>query len=304
MFILGSMFLGADGSYAPTPTGVEDINYFSLGVGEYEGICASTDLSLEETYAVKESWDMNTIFAGSYDENIHLSNVDFTLSTVSQLAVKKREKNTFPWTTIFVQDIHKTEDFTIAGIDIFNAGNTAYQYALIPMLNGNEGNYHITEAVSDFDGLFLLEKDKMYGTILDITCDTARNHHGIRQESLYSRYPKAIYNSCANYETGTVQGYFCKYDVNKGTFYPEDSVRYRKEFVDFLTNGNPKILKLSDGRIWLVNIDENTISDTEDGHLLHRKTSFGFFESGDYRNEQDLYEANLIDVAAKYWSYI
>ncbi len=302
MLILGS-FLGSDNCYSPTPVSINEITYFSLGQGEYDGIYATSDIGMEQTYHLNTRWDMNTIFAGEFDHNINLGNVDFTLSTVSHIAIKRREAGTFQWTTIFVKDIHTLNDFNINGIDILNASNTMYQYALVPILNRMEGNYHIVESYSKFDGVFLLEKDTIYGTTLDVKCDTSRNHYVLKQEYLYNKYPKSIYHSSANYESGTVEGYFCRYDTEKCEFYFDDSIPYRKAFVDFLTDQKPKILKLFDGRIWLVNIDGNPITDTEGGHWLHRITSFSFYESGDYQNERDLYDGNLIDVKSDFWSY-
>lgn len=303
MVILGSLLLGADYSYEMTPTYINDINNFDLEKGIYDGIYASEDTSLPLTYELKEDWDVNTIFASNYTDTIDASNVDFSLSTISHIAVKKRRANTFKWTTLLVKKINTLDDLKIIDIDIFNAGNTDYQYALVPLINNIEGGYNIVEAHSDFDGLYLLEKDTIYGTILDIKCDTERNHSVICQKSSYNRYPRALYNSLSNYESGSVQGYFCKYDANKCEYYTEDSVNYRRDLVDFLTDQKPKILKLYDGRIWLVNIDADSITDTEDGHWQHRMTSFRWFESGDYNNERDLYDAGLIDIDSAYWSY-
>lgn len=302
MIILGSFLLGADCSYECTPAGVENINHAALHTGSYDGIYATHDTKMDMTYNLRSEWDMNTIFASEYTNGINAGNVDFSLSTVSHLAVKKRKSGTFKWNTIFVKKVDSLEDFYIAGIDTFNAGNTFYQYALVPILNNTEGGYSIVEAFSDFEGLYLLEKDTVYGTILDIKCDTQRNHSVIRQNPLFGRYPKAVYNSNANYESGTVEGYFCKFNAHTDEYSPEDSFAYRKRLTDFLTNKKPKILKLHDGRMWLINIDESSISDSEDTHCLHRKTSFSFFESGDCSSEKDLYEAGLTDINSEYWS--
>ena len=73
--------------------------------------------------------------------------------------------------------------------------------------------------------------------------------------------------------------------------------------MDFLTDGRPKILKVSDGRMWLINVDGGSVSDNEGDHWLHRMTSFNWFESGDCLNECDLYDADLIDIDSEYWSY-
>lgn len=303
MTILGSMFLGADCSFDLTPTSVNNLTLFELGKGEYDDIYCTEDTDLPMTFDIQKDWDLNTVFAGDYEDNIDLSNVSFSLSTISHLVIKKRKVNTFKWTTILVKRISTLDDLVIIGNDIFNAGNTDYQYALVPLLNNIEGGYSITEAHSDFNGIFLLEKDRIYGTILDTKCDNSRNHSVIIQPSLYNKYPRAIYNALYNYESGTAEGFFCRYDVNNCIYYPQDSTDYRRDFVDFLTDHKPKILKTFDGRIWLINISADSIQETEDGHYEHRLTSFSWTETGDCNDEQDLYDADLIDVDSAYWSY-
>lgn len=303
MVILGSLLLGADCSFDFTPAYINDITEFDIGKGLYDGVYASEDTSLPLSYKLKDDWNTDTIFAGDYISNINLSNVDFSLSTISHIVIKRRKANTFKWTTIFTKKINTIEDLKIMDVDIFNAGNTTYQYALVPVLNDIEGNYNIIEAFSDFEGIYILEKDTIYGTIFESKCDTERNHSVIRQNSFYNKYPRAIYNAFYNFETGTVEGFFCKYDINKCKYYFNDSFDYRRELVDFLTDRKAKILKLSDGRTWIINIDSNSITDKEDSHWQHRIITFNWFESGDCNNERDLYNAGLIDIEPAYWSY-
>lgn len=62
----------------------------------------------------------------------------------------------------------------------------------------------------------------------------------------------------------------------------------------------PKILKSFDGRMWMINVDGSP-TDSMDGHWQHRIIDFQWYESGDYTNEEDLYESGLSNVSSEFW---
>ena len=303
MFISGLLLLGSDYSYFPYVVPTEELTGLELGTGRYDSIYASRSTAMPLIDPPSLIWDTDTVFCADYEKSINAGNIDFSLSTISQLAVRRRKYGTFNWTTVCVRNIDSKEDLQFAGIDLFNAGNTDYEYALVPILNGAEGNYYIVSVHSDFEGIYIFDKNRMFGTTLDIKCSTSRKNSLICQTSLRNRYPRAIYNSSVNYDSGSVEAFFCRYDTARHAFHPDDSCSYRHELMDFLTDGRPKILKASDGRMWLINVDGGSVSDNEGDHWQHRMTSFNWFESGDCLNERDLYDADLIDIDSEYWSY-
>ena len=69
----------------------------------------------------------------------------------------------------------------------------------------------------------------------------------------------------------------------------EDSI------LDFLCDGNPKILKHEDGRMWMVQIT-GTPSESESPHPDFPTTSFEWVEIGSAESSTMLYSNNFIDV--------
>ena len=61
-----------------------------------------------------------------------------------------------------------------------------------------------------------------------------------------------------------------------------------------------KILKLNDGRIYLIKITGKP-TDISEGHEDLRRISFEWVEIGDVNSEKDLYLNNLSDVSAEWW---
>jgi len=79
-----------------------------------------------------------------------------------------------------------------------------------------------------------------------------------------------------------------------GEYTAEKAYEYREEIKAFLNDGKPKIMKLTDGRIWMIcttdGISEN--NDDIEGYVHH---SFSWVEIGDPENAGDLYYNNFID---------
>ena len=75
----------------------------------------------------------------------------------------------------------------------------------------------------------------------------------------------------------------------------ENSWDYRNIIYDFLTNGNPKILKDNMGNIYMVAITGDAITEESD-HPLHVISNFELTECGDAYYVGDLYDNNFIDT--------
>lgn len=64
--------------------------------------------------------------------------------------------------------------------------------------------------------------------------------------------------------------------------------------MNFLSNGEEKVIKTHDGRMWLASVSVSP-NESENGHEDRVTTSFDFVESGNPILNEDLYNANLID---------
>lgn len=302
MNIIGCTFLGADYSFFPMPSNVENITKLCVCNAQFDTLYVTADTQFEETMDVNAAWNWDTIMYASYDKNLSAGNVDYTLNNISDLLIKRREKGTWQWVTIYHKKINSIEDLTLTFIDWFFRNNVTLEYACVAVLNGAESNYSVKEIDSSFQGMFLCDKTNIYGTSLDVgSCDTSRVHYTIKNEPLHQKYPSSYSTAAQSYDTGTASGYFVKINPETNDFDVNNSLDYRKSLIDFLTDNKPKLLRHEDGRIWLINVDGD-VSDTMDGHYLHRMIEFSWYESGDYNSEKDLYDSDLSDVPSEFWS--
>lgn len=71
--------------------------------------------------------------------------------------------------------------------------------------------------------------------------------------------------------------------------------------MDFLCDSVPKILKLPDGRKWLIQVTPNP-TDTAEENYNNRYINFTWVEIGDMDSEEDLYYLGLSDVSPEWWN--
>lgn len=306
MFICGSNFVGGALACAITPTAIEKIDYIELKNGIYDDLYVTKDTGYEIADPIPEEWDFNTVLWAKFNNNTNAGNVDWNLETVSHLILKVREQNSFAWKTILTKEVKTIGDFVINYPDYFAASGQPCEYAIVPVLYGTEGNYATSKITLSLDKMFLIEGNAVWSTdITDGFCDTTRNIPSATVELLNSKYPIYVRNTTANYDTGSCTGSFvplvdCELLYEKEHDYRR--TKYQREFMDFISDGIPKILKMPDGRVWIVQITPNP-SDTANTIYNNRNVSFSWVEVGDVNSEEDLYYLGLSEVTSEWWNH-
>lgn len=308
MFICGSNFVGGALACAITPTNIENINYVELKNGVYDDLYITKDTEFELTNQVPKEWDFNTVLWARFSGNVNAGNVDWNLETTSHLILKSRNEGDFKWKTIYVKEVNSIEDFSINYPDYFVSSGQPIEYAIVNVLYGSEGNYSTTKITPQFDKMFIIEDGVVWGTdITDGFCDTTRNIPSSNVELLNSKYPIFVRNTIANYDTGTCKGSFvpfidekaCELAYDRGHDYQR--IKYQKDFMNFLCDGVPKILKMPDGRMWIIQVTPNP-TDTANVIYNNREISFSWVEIGDVNSEEDLYYLGLSEISPEWWN--
>ena len=307
MFFLGYDFLGADETTVPiSPIVAKDDTMVEIRGVEADILVVTKDVDFEPTKDVNEKWDVKTVLIATYDYDTLAGNVEWTLDTVSHVAVKRRVVGEYKWITIAYHAVGDLKDFNVSGTDITTEG-LKYEYAIVPILNGAEGQYSSVIADVTNTDLVIIDKTGVYHTpITEGYCDTTDVHPNSVIEPLRQKYPSVVRNTIANYETIQVEGNFVPLNEEgcaDANSLDDDRTRvlYQRAVKDFLTNGRTKILKNVDGQAWLVYVTTPP-TDSADGTYNVRKLSFGCTETGSLRSESDLFYAGLLDVPERYWS--
>ena len=215
--------------------------------------------------------------------------------TYDTLRIKRRKLGAFEWTTIREMDVSSYRNSaTMDFYDYYALGRkTKYQYAIAPVYGGVEQNIAITQVESDFNGAVLADLNTNYLVGLDVKVDGIER---VRESSvittLSNKYPYVFYGSESNYYTGQFSGTVIKY-LGNDQFDFDNSPAYREEMVNWLTNGEPKVLKVWDGRGWIINVTSNVTQNADD-HPDKVAIGFSFTEVGDLNSTTDLKNCGLI----------
>lgn len=293
MFFLGyNSALGYKNSGDPVLTNITNITSIK------EENCMSDDLYVTrnvDTFSsnMSTTWDFDTILHALYQGTLLAGNVDFIIKSCSAIRIKMREKGKYDWISLYEVPITNTEDLTFERFTSYCKAQTEYEFALIPVINGMEGNLNINSVLSQFDDLFVVDKDNSF-YCCDVKVAPVRNRETSTIIPLNSKYPVVVCNNNSNYTTGSVTGLFIK--SNDGILDKESMMGYRAKLEDFLFNGYPKIIKYGSGAMWLVQITGNIQDDFDTiGQQGYSKTTFNFTEVGDVEDSNTLYDMGLID---------
>lgn len=309
MFICGSNFVGGALACALTPTGIENINYVELKNGIYDDLYITKAIDFELSHQCPQEWDFDTVLWAKFNNTTDAGNVDWNLETTSHIILKSRTEGNFEWKTIAVKEVNSTDDFVINYPDYFVASGQPVEYAIVPVLYGQEGIYASTSVTSKFDKMFLIEGNTVWGTeITDGYCDTTRNIPSSNVELLHRKYPIFVRNTIANYDTGNCKGAFVPLIEEEGCElaydeqYDYQRIKYQRDFMDYICDSIPKILKLPDGRLWLIQVTPNP-TDTANQAYNDREISWSWIEIGSVDSEEDLYYLGFSNVGQEWWSH-
>lgn len=276
-------------------TDVSSISGVTVKSAVYDELFISKNKDYAYTNEISQTWDFDTILHALFNGNLHAGNVDFTVSQVSKIRIKRRKMNSYNWITLFEVPIDSADDFDFERIDRFARSNIEYEYALVPVLGGAEGNLNINSVKSSFGGIYLMEKESGYGSDLETTLSVNKNRPNSIVNTLGRKMPYVITNGLNNYYSGQVSTIFINQDQQTCDLDTEHGWEYRDSILDFLCDGNPKILKHEDGRMWMVQVTD-TPSESESPHPDFPTTTFDWVEIGSVDSTNDLYSNNFIDV--------
>ena len=212
------------------------------------------------------------------------------------LRIKRRVVGSYKWTTVYERDISKIFGTinTITYDKYARGRGTKYQYTIVPVIDGIEQAGATSTVVSSFEGAYLVDKDTTYFVGLDPKVSSVKRVQNTAVETtLADEYPIVFYGTAANYYSGNFSGTILKYDRARDYFDLDGSVDYREDMIDWLTNRKPKVLKMWDGRAWLINVIDD-ISYSDEDHPDKVEISFDFVETGDLTDTTALKNADLI----------
>lgn len=297
-FLCGYDFCRDGNALDPSPLSPSIYKTVELTNGIFSHWNVTRDIASPYSPDEPTAWDYLTIMDANFNGTIEAGNVGYDLSQIEGIKVKRRKVDDYNWITIkYIPVGDLEEDLAFSLNDNTAQNGIEYEYAFVPVVSGIEGNYITNTIKSNFDGVFICDKDIIYKFYAGVNYGTNQRVQKIGVfEPLGRKYPVVISNSLINYETGSFSGtvlpndYLTNKDLDKLSM-----VQERKDLLDFLTNKQPKILKDWNGNIWLMIITGNpNVSFKRDSAMKIADVSANWTEIGDYNSQKDLYEAGFV----------
>ena len=300
MIFLGTTFCSGKYTLYPPAVKLSEITAIQIFDGTYNHLYLSADPT-DTVNNFYDSWDYDTKLNASFDENLEAGNSGFSLNTTEYLVVKRREVGTTKWVTIYAKKVETRDDLNVDMRDTYGRAGVEYEYCVSSYADGVENSYVIRNVFSDFDGYYVTDKDEIYGTIYDVDgCNTSRNMASQVLQLLNSKYMTVVSNSSTNCDSGSLTGTFFKLGDDNITIDTEQSNQHRRLFINKLSNNKPLILKIKDGRIWMIKVI-NMPTNQQMQHPDLRQITFEWVEIGDVNDMRSLYYSGLSDVDARWW---
>ena len=285
---------------------LHEIDDITLSGALYNAIRVDSEITGD--FDISTEWEFTTKVIALFNGDLSSGNVvGINVRDTSDLIVKRRKYGEFEWFNMFDIPVENSDSFDFNIIDRYANAHTQYQYAVVPIVNGLESNYNfgVNELTNedfiecDFDGVVILDRDVEYSTFCNLEMEFQKNQSRNYIIPLNSKYPYIINNDSNNFYSGSISGLFFK--VVNCEYQKLESVQYREEFLDFLINDNFKILKLYDGRSYMVEIVD-TPTDSNSEHPEVHIISFNFIEVGNPLSNEDMYLHGFLDITEEWWN--
>ena len=297
-FLCGYDFCRDGNALNPSPLSPSVYKTVELTNGIFSHWNVTRDITSPYSSDEPTAWDYLTIMDANFNGTIEAGNVGYDLSQIEGIKVKRRKVDDYNWITIkYIPVGDLEEDLAFSLNDNTAQNGIEYEYAFVPVVSGIEGNYITNTIKSNFDGVFICDKDIIYKFYAGVNYGTNQRVQKIGVfEPLGRKYPVVISNSLINYETGSFSGTVLPNDyLNNKDLDKLSMVQERKDLLDFLTNKQPKILKDWNGNIWLMIITGNpNVSFQRSSAMKIADVSADWTEIGDYNSQKDLYEAGFV----------
>jgi hypothetical protein len=276
------------------------LNKCKLSNGIYDQIDITSDVDVTiETY--EPVWTTKTILDADFNGNISGGNTDIILSEVGALRIKRRQAQATSWITLKEVSVKKPEDFKIDYIDTCVPSGVEQVYAIVPVdPNGQETSTYITKSTGAFrwNGVFVSMGTDIMRFFSRIQYNSLTKNREVGTfNPLASKYPVVVQNGMTSYLSGTLSALVLGEDwdgtkpINRLSV-----VAQLTKIHEWLDRGDPVVLKDWNGWILICRpTSGDTVTfDSNYGNGV-ATASFNFVEQGKYDNQNDLYEAGIID---------
>ena len=292
------MFFGYGMTMDSDSISVTGDNSFVNGVKVSQGIFDHLTFEDDATTAVDNTnkpttWSTTTLLNVTFDNTINGGSISQFIGFVESFAIQRREDGSNSWVTL--QTITKDTSGILATnftmLDSFAKDGTLYTYRLVPANSNGEGTSIEQVILSKFNNAVIADNFGAYNVTLGYGLNNVQRN---QQSAVYNPYgavyPVVVFNAQTNYESGSVNAVLLAPTSSTTSYLDRKSqTQLNQEFVNWLLNKQPKVIKDFNGKFTIVNIIDAVGNGyyKELGNGL-ASASFSYVEMGD--DSQNTYD--------------
>lgn len=284
--------------YANNIDSIFPITNIEIKWGYYDNMYITRNVTTTYLSSEYPTFDSYTILDCSFEGNTNAGNVDFTLEQLDAIKIKRRVSGEFDWITIYNIPIATLTDLNISKQDSMCPSGYTYEYALVPVINGAEGDYITKSLDAVFNGTFISDVDNIFKLYSNVQFGVSSIQLVGQLQPIGLKYPITVKNSIVDYDSGSIGGSLYGYTFDETRQIDrKDVVTQTNDFKMMAKNYKPKFIKDWNGNIALVrivgNIDTTYNSSYGNGVV---DVSCNWVEQGKWNNQSDLVKNGLVEV--------
>ena len=109
------------------PSAVSNITDTKLTNGIFDHLNLTKNTNIIPSTDIPQIWDYDTILNADFDGNLNAGNIDFLISQITSIKIKRRVKGTFDWIGLAQILISSIDALTCTFIDRLSAHETGYE---------------------------------------------------------------------------------------------------------------------------------------------------------------------------------
>jgi hypothetical protein len=261
-------------------------------------ISVQEGMDVDITDESKKEWQFDQILLAEFKNNLEAGNIGLQGMPIQFIKIKKRKKEDLKWNELRHLPFDKnTKNYYY--LDYYVSALEEYEYAVQPIGYGDvAGNNIYSEITSDFDGTWLMDKDKQYKLMYNL--DIGNYETTIPStiiETLGGQYPYVFINGDVKYRKGSLKCMLLSDStLDKCNIDRKQEKNLREGLMKFLTDKKPKIYKDGSGITMVVMlVGSPTLIPRNDLSQQVYEVSLEFIEIADM-DSKSLIENGLLEL--------
>jgi hypothetical protein len=272
-----------------TRIGLSD--YLNMEIREclLDEIYIDENVNLPYTKEKPISFLYSTILNAKFKNNLEAGNIQANGFNVEYILVQKRQIDSTKWTDVAkIKANSSVSYFEI--LDRYISLNEEYEYTVVPITQNIYGTRSDGNTIkTHFNGMFLSDKDHNYAFMCNVNYnDITHNNPKKTHQTFGSKYPVVIYSDI-NYSEFNVKALIITYDELSGKLNLKVNKTHRKQVIDWLNNGKPKVYRDNRGDLKIVTVSDNITEHPVEGKEQLNDITIGLVEIGDINTDLEMF---------------